>query len=183
MKVYLDTGVFVDYLIYRGITGHFLRKRGRRNRSVKQLHQDVSMCLHKIGKMHDGFTSSLTLYEAEEALYSYLWKSTKGVRYRKAHVIISSRNVPLQVLAIKDRYNLQILDLSEDIVERHVGETRLIRLGVRAADSLHMVTAILNDADILISTDLHLLALNKTFQNQKGKYIECLDTNKAKNVL
>ena len=183
MRVYLDTGVFVDYLIYRGHAGHFLRKRGRRNRSVKQLHQDVSDCLNKIGKMHEGFTSSLTLYEVEEALYSHLWRSAKGVKDRKTHVIISSRCVPEQVLAIRDRYNLEILSLSENIVKRHVGETRLKTLSIRAADSLHMVTAILNNADILVSTDSHLLNLNNVFQNQKGKYIQCLDTNNAKNVL
>ena len=183
MRVYLDTGVFVDYLIYRGHAGHFLRKRGRRNRSIRQLHQDVSECLDKIGKKHEGFTSSLTLYEVEEALYSNLWKSTKGVKNRKTHVIISSRDVPLQVLAIKDHYNLQILNLSEHIVKRHVGEIRLKMLGIRAADSLHMVTAIQNNTDILISTDLHLLNLNNVFQNPNGKYIQCLDTKDAKKTL
>lgn len=183
MRVYLDTGVFVDYLIYRGHAGLLLRTRGRRNRSVKQLHQDVSECLNKIGRKHDGFTSSLALYEAEEALYSKLWKSQRGIGGRKIHVIISSRNVPLQILAVKERYNLNILNLSENVMKRHVAEVSLQTKGIRAADSLHIVTAMLNNADIVISTDKHLLQHNNVFRNQNGKKIQCLDTNDVKKLL
>lgn len=183
MRVYLDTGVFVDYLIYRGHAGLLLRTRGRRNRSVKQLHQDVSECLNKIGNKHDGFTSSLALYEAEEALYSKLWKSHKGIGNRKIHVVIASRNVPFQMIAIKERYNLKILNLSEDIMKRHMVEISLQTKGIRAADSLHVVTAMLNNADIFITTDKHLLQHSNVFQNQNGNRMQCLDTNDAKKLL
>lgn len=183
MKVYLDTGVFVDYLIYRGHAGHLLRRRGRRNRTVQQLHQDVSECLDKIGKKHDGFTSSLTLYEAEETLFSRLVRSSRGIRNRKRFLVISSRSLSVQILAIKSFHNLRILDLSESVIRKHVQETQLQTRGIRAADSMHMATAILNNADIVITTDRHLLGLNKVFQNQNGKYIQCQDTNVAKNLL
>ena len=183
MRVYLDTGVFVDYLIYRGHAGYFLRKRGRRNRTIQQLHQDVSECLDKIGRAHNGLTSSLTLYEAEEALFSKLMKSSRGIKNRKKYVIMSSRSLSLQILAMKSHFNLQILDLSENVIEKQVRETGLQIRGIRAGDSLHIATAILNNADIIITTDRHLLNLHMVFQNQSGTYIQCLDTNVAKNLL
>jgi len=183
VRVYLDTGVFVDYLIYRGHAGQFLRKRGRRNRTVRQLHQDVSECLDKIGRAHHGFTSSLTLYEAEEALFSKLMKSCRGIKNRKKYVIISSRSLSVQILAIKSHFNLQIIDLSEHIIKKYVQETNLQIRGIRTADSLHMTTAILNNADIIVTTDRHLLRLDKVFQNRNGKQIKCLDTNIAKKLL
>ena len=183
MKVYLDTGVFVDYLIYRGHAGYFLRRRGRRNRTIQQLHQDVSECLDKIARKHDGFTSSLALYEAEETLFSRLMSFSKGIGNRRRFVIISSRSLSLQILTITSYHNLRILDLSENVFRRQLQETRLQMKGIRAADSLHMTTAILNNADIVITTDRHLLGLDKVFQNQNGTYIQCLDTNIAKNLL
>ena len=93
MKVYLDTGVFVDYLTYRGVAGFFLRTRGRRNRPVQVLAEDVSECLQRISSGHEGFTSSLTFYEVEEALYTRLLKSSKGIQDRTRYVIASSRSL------------------------------------------------------------------------------------------
>jgi len=183
MKIYLDTGVFVDYLSYRGHAGYFLRKRGRRNRTVEQLQLDASECLDKIGRSHIGFTSSLSLYEVEEALFSKLMKSSKGIKDREKYVISSSRSVVVQMLTIKEHYRLQILDLSENIFEKEAQEIDLQKRGIRSADSLHMATAILNDADIVITTDRHLLQLDGVFQNNNGKHIRCLDTNAAKNLL
>ena len=98
-------------------------------------------------------------------------------------MIISSRSLSVQILAIKSYYNLRILDLSESVVIKQVQETQLQIRGIRAADSLHIATAILNNVDIVITTDRHLLGLNRVFQNQNGKYIQCLDTNVAKNLL
>jgi predicted nucleic acid-binding protein len=183
VNVYLDTGVFVDYLIYRGHVGHFLRKRGRRNRTVQQLHLDVSECLDKIGKAHYGFTSCLTIYEAEEALFAHLMKSSKGIKNGKKFAVISSRSIGTQILVIKDYFKLQILDLSEDIIQKELKETDLQVRGIRAGDSLHVATAILNNADMIITTDYHLLALNGAFQNDAGKSIQCVDTNDARHLL
>jgi predicted nucleic acid-binding protein len=183
VKTYLDTGVFVDYLIYRGHAEFFLRTRGRRNRTVQQLSEDVSKCLNKIANKHEGFTSSLTLYEVEESLYSKLLKSSKGIEDRRRYIIISSRSLIIQMIAIMYYYNLQMLNLSEDIIRRQVQEIELQIRGIRAADSLHMATAILNNAEILITTDRHLLGLNNVFQNQNGIEIQCLDTNDAKRLL
>ena len=183
MKVYLDTGVFVDYLIYRGHAGIFLRTRGRRNRPVQQLSADVAECFKIIQNSHEGFTSSLTLYEAEDALYSRLLKSSKGIEDRKRYIITSARSLIIQIFTIMEVFDLRLLNLSEDIIKRQVQEIDLQIRGIRAADSLHMATAIIHNADIIISTDRHLLNLNEVFNNQNKKQIKCLDTNEAKNYL
>ena len=183
MRVYLDTGVFVDYLIYRGHVGHFLRKKGRRNRSVRQLQQDATECLAKIAKSHEGFTSCLTFCEAEEALFSQLKRASKGIKDGNRFAVVSSRSSGLQILMIRDLFGLKILDLSEDVVEKEMKETALQMRGMRAGDSLHLITAITNNAEVIITTDKHLLSVNGVFQNNIGRGIQCLDTNAAKNLL
>lgn len=183
MKAYLDTGVFIDYLIYRGHAGSFLREKGRRNRTKQQLSTDVTECLNKVQNSHEGFTSSLTLYEAEEALYLKLLKSSKGIEDRQRYIVSSSRSLIIQILAIMYQYNLQLLNLTEDIIKIQALNLELQIRGVRAADSLHMATAITNNADIIISTDKHLLNLNEIFENQNGTLIKCQDTYEAKNYL
>lgn len=183
MKAYLDTGVFIDYLIYRGHAGSFLREKGRRNRTIPQLSTDVAECLNKVQDSHEGFTSTLTLYEAEEALFSKLLKSSKGIEDRQRYIVSSSRNLIIQILAIMYQYDLQLLNLSEDIIRTQAQNLELQIRGVRAADSLHMATAITYNADLIISTDKHLLNLNEIFRNRNSTLIKCLDTNEAKNYL
>ena len=77
MRVYLDTGVFIDYLINRSHAGHYLRKGARRGRTPGQLNKDVVSCLSKIGRKHEGFTSCLALYELEDALFTELKNAYK----------------------------------------------------------------------------------------------------------
>lgn len=183
MRVYLDTGVFVDYLSYPGYLGSVLRKKGRRNRNVQQLQQDVTDCLNRIHRKHVGFTSCLAMYEAEEALFARLMKISKGVPNGRKFAIPSSRTLNIQVLMVKKHFNLKILDLTEDIFQKELQNISLQIIGIRAGDSLHMTTAILNDADMIITTDKHLMALDRTFSNSKSTPIRCLDTNDAKQIL
>jgi len=183
MKVYLDTGVFVDYLIFRGHAGYFLRKKGRRNRTIQELTNDALDCFNKIKSSHEGLTSSLTLYEIEESMYQELNKSSKGITDKKRFVISSSRCLIIQIMVIVDLYNLRILDLTNDIIMRSVQEIDFQLKGIRAADSLHILTAIKNNANLIISTDDHLIKLNEVFKNQSGKKIKCMDTDDAKRYL
>jgi hypothetical protein len=72
VKVYLDSGVFIDFLSGRGHAGSYLRSVDRRGRSPVRLLADAEACLAAILDRHDGMTSSLTCYEVEEALYREL---------------------------------------------------------------------------------------------------------------
>lgn len=183
MRVYLDTGVFVDYFVYHAHYGKLLRRKGRRNRTIQQLHQDVSECFNKIRTNHDGVTSCLTAYEAEDALFTETINSLKGVRDKRKMAVMSSCGITSQVMLVKQFFNLRMVDLTErEFVEKNK-QIDLQFKGIEAGDSLHIATAILTDADLIISTDRHLLALNNTLKNSAGTTIQCLDTNDAKQIL
>lgn len=183
MKVYLDTGVFIDYLIYRGHAGHFLRKKGRRKRSIQDLTNDALECFNKIKNSHEGFTSSLTLYEVEESMYQELCKSSTRIENRKLFIVSSSRSLIIQTMVIVNLYNLKILDLTEDIIIKSVQEIELQLKGIRAADSLHILTAINNNTEVNISTDGDIIKLDEVFKNKDGVKIKCMDTDVAKSYL
>ena len=70
MRVYIDTGIFIDFLVTRGHSGAYLRTAPRRGRAPDQLANDAEECLQRIARTHTGLTSALTLYEAEEALFT-----------------------------------------------------------------------------------------------------------------
>jgi hypothetical protein len=68
MRAYLDSGIFLDYLIGRGHAGAYLRTADRRGRLPAQLGEDAEACLTLLAAKHEAFTSSLTCYEVEEAM-------------------------------------------------------------------------------------------------------------------
>ncbi len=80
-------------------------------------------------------------------------------------------------------YNLSVLDLTAAIVERQMRESQLQRLSVRSADALHMASAIVFDANIVLTGDSDLLGLNNQLSNSSGNPIRCVDTNTALGIL
>lgn len=183
MRVYLDTGVFIDYLINRSHAGHYLRKGARRGRTPRQLNEDVVSCLSKIGRKHEGFTSCLALYELEDALFTELKKVYKGSSHLNTIIIPSARAAVVQGMRVAQTYNIKFLDLSESIVRMQTREVDLQLHGIMAADSLHVVTAIQADADLIISTDRHIQKLDNLFRNIRGSQIGCVDTDVALTLL
>lgn len=183
MRVYLDTGVFIDYFIDRSHAGHYLRKGGRRGRTPKKLHKDVVSCLNRISRKHEGFTSCLALYELEHALVTELKKVYKGSSHLTPFIISSARSAVVQGMTVAQIYNVKLLDVSEKIVLKQLQEVTLQLRGIMAADSLHVVTAVQADADIIISTDTHIHKLDNIFQNRRGSHIRCVDTDVALNLL
>ena len=182
--MYLDTGVFYDYLIYRSMMGGVVRTRGRRNRSINQLSQDVEDCLKSFRRnAHDVFTSSITFLEVEESIYERLRRTLPSVDDRHKYLIMSSRPNILQVITICNQYNIDIINFSIDLARKSVENCQLQSLGIRARDTIHLVSAIDVNADLVISTDRHLLNLNRQITNANGNPIQCLDTNDAKNIL
>ncbi len=80
-------------------------------------------------------------------------------------------------------YDLLVLDLTAAIVERQMREGQLQRLGVRSADSLHMASAIVFGAEIVLTGDRRLLSLNNQLRNSSGDLIKCVDTDTALSIL
>jgi predicted nucleic acid-binding protein len=183
MRVYLDTGVFIDYLINRSHAGHYLRKGARRGRTPRKLNKDVVSCLSKIRRKHEGFTSCLALYELEHALVTELKNVYKGSSHLNSFIIASARPAVVQGMRVTQIYNIKLLDLTENIVLKQVHEVSLQFHGIMAADSLHVVTAIQANADMIISTDTHIQKLDNLLRNSRGSQIRCVDTDVALSLL
>jgi hypothetical protein len=183
MNVYFETGPFLDYLSRRGHVGPILRPGERRGRSVEHLAEDAEDCFKKAQAHHNAVTSSITLYEVENALYLALSKESAGLSDRQRYLITSARSVAIQVLSVVAFHSVDVLPLTQAVFEWAVTELELHRRGIKAADSLHVASASTSDADVIITADDDILKLDKVFTNNRGKPIRCIDSDVGKDLL
>jgi predicted nucleic acid-binding protein len=181
--VYLDSGVFIDYLIGRGHTSSFLRASERRGRAPERLLADAEACFSAIVQQHEGITSSLTCYEVEEAMYRELRRSTTEVPNVDRFIIPAARAVILQTLVTIELFNVILLDLTAAVVTAQCDNIELQKRGIRAADALHLTTALAHGAQVFITTDNALIALDNAFENNQGVRLRCVDTDNALTLL
>ena len=179
MRVYLDTGVFIDYLSTRGHTNAILRSAGRRGRAPEEIAVDAERLFEKVSSTHTGATSCLTYYEVEEALYRLLAQSAKGVSRADTLLIPAARSIITQVQIVVELFNLSVLDLTSGTVRLQLQQLDLQTRGIRAADALHAASAIAFDVDLLVSTDDALLHLEGILVNSRGRKILWRDTDSA----
>jgi predicted nucleic acid-binding protein len=177
VRVYYDTGVFIDYLSVRGNT--ILRTAGRRGRTPARIAADAKRLFEVVRRAHVGATSCLTYYELEEALYKQLAQSAKGIPRANTLLVPLARDFTAQVQIIVDLFEISVLDLSSTAVRAQLQNPELRSRGVRAADALHAETAIAFDADLIVSTDKELLQLDAVLSNPRGGKILCRDTDAA----
>ena len=183
MRVYLDTGLFLDYLAPRSHAGTFLRTANRRGRNINDLSEDAAKCLACISKMHEGMTSCLILYEVEHTMYEKLKVLSTGLTNHHRYLITSARSLTIQILSMVRYHGIRILELSQSIFEKAASELELQNRAVRIADSIHMATAMMNSADVIVSADDHLLGLDCVFKNPNGDQIRCVETDVALTLL
>ena len=179
MRVYFDTGVFIDYLSTRGNTNAVLRSSGRRGRAPSEIAIDAERLFEKVSRAHIGATSCLTYYEVEEALYRLLAQSAKGISSAGTLLIPAARSITTQVQIVVELFNVAVLDLTSGTVRLQLQQLDLQTRGVRAADALHAASAIAFDAELLVSTDDALLQLDGILVNAQGGKILCRDTDSA----
>lgn len=179
MRVYIDTGVFLDYLALRGHAGGYVRTAGRRGRTVQQLSTDAAECLKRINSHHDGYTSSLTLHEVENVMYASIKSLSSALSDRNRYLVTSARSLTMQVLSVVWFYDIRVIDLTKTTFEKVVAEIELQKRAIEAGDSIHVVTALTEDVDLIVSSDEDILNLDKVFQNTRGNKIRCLDTDTA----
>jgi predicted nucleic acid-binding protein len=179
VRVYFDTGVFLDYLSPRGNTTALLRSTDRRGRQPTTLAEDAEKLFETVSRQHIGATSCLTYYEVEEALYRLLAQSAKGVSHADTFLIPVARAITTQVQIMVDLFNISVLDLTGATIRLQLQLVPLQTRGIRAADSLHMATAISFDADLVVSADDALLQLDGLLRNSRGDAINCRDTDTA----
>jgi predicted nucleic acid-binding protein len=177
VRVYFDTGVFIDYLGTRGNTNAILRSSGRRGRTPADMAVDAERLFERVSRAYTGATSCLTYYEVEEALYRLLAQSAKGVSNAATLLIPAARSITTQVQIVIELFNISVLDLTSGTVRLQLQQLDLQTRGIRAADSLHAATAIAFDADLIVSTDDALLHLDGILTNTRGSKIVCRDTD------
>ncbi|GCA92762.1 hypothetical protein [Microcystis aeruginosa] len=117
MKIYLDTGVFIDYLSPLILGGINLRPRNRRGRTPAQLSQDAESVLKKIASSHLAATSSLTYYEVEEALFKQFTSVTIGMENASNFRVLAARSIVVQTFNVVRFFGITALDLTSTIVE------------------------------------------------------------------
>ena len=183
MRVYFDTGVFIDYLSTRGSANALLRSSKRRGRGPVEIAADAERLFETVNRAHVGATSCLTYYEVEEALYRLLAQSTKGISRAHTLLIPAARSITTQVQIVVELFNVSVLDLTSGTVRLQLQQVDLQTRGIRAADALHAATAIAFDADLLVSTDDALLSLDGMLVNSQGRKIICRDTDLALQLL
>ncbi len=90
--------------------------------------------------------------------------------------------MPQTVTAVR-LFGISVLDLSAAIVEAQLNNMDLYIRGIRAADALHVATAINFDAEVLISVDNDVLQLDGVITNKSGNFIKFCDTDIALTIL
>lgn len=183
MRVYFDTGVFIDFLSAFGNWNAVLRSSGRRGRTPSEIARDAERLFEKVNRVHAGATSCLTYYEVEEALYRLLKQPAKGVSRADTFLIPVARSITAQVQIIVEQFDISVLDLTSGTVRIQLQQLDLQTHGIRAADALHAASAIAFDAGLLISTDEALLSLDGILVNAQGRKILCRDTDSALQLL
>jgi predicted nucleic acid-binding protein len=178
-KVYVDTGVFIDYLSPLALGGAGLRRAPRRGRSPQALSADAAALLTKIAAAHCGATSCLAYFETEEALHRVWRASTKGRAHSSLICALAARSIVPQVALAIHFFKLQELALTPAIVARQFALPILHAQGIRAGDALHICTALDFGADVIVSADDDLLQLDQQLSNAHGTMIRCVDTDRA----
>ncbi len=112
MRVYFDTGVFIDYLSALGNMNAILRSSARRGRTPAAIAEDAQRLFERVGRVHLGATSCLTYYEVEEALYRLLAQSAKGAPRADTFLIPAARSITTQVQIVIELFNISVLDLT-----------------------------------------------------------------------
>ena len=84
---------------------------------------------------------------------------------------------------VVELFNISVLDLTSGTIRLQLQQLELQTRGVRAADALHVASAIAFDADLLVSTDDALLQLDGILMSGQGRNILCRDTDSATKLL
>jgi predicted nucleic acid-binding protein len=180
VKVYLDSGVFIDLLNGRGDTTSYLRSTKRRGRDPERLRADAEKCFAAILDRHSGATSTLTCWEVEEAMYGELVRRSPEATVADRRVFVpAARLLVTQTLGTADSFKIKLSDLTRAVFVAQSRNVELQDRGIRAADALHITTAIAEGAELLITTDSNLIRLDNAFENSAGATLRCVDTDQA----
>ena len=183
MKVYLDTGFFIDYLLFRSPLVSTLRSGDRRGRDPARLSRDAEECMSRLRRSHDTFTSAFMLHEAERTLFDSLSVAARGMSDKYRFLVMSARALSAQVLATTQVAGIAIVPLGSDDFLEAYALRELDALSILPADALHVVAARRLDAEVVVTGDRDLLRCDGKVANSLGKPMRCVDTDEALAIL
>lgn len=109
--------------------------------------------------------------------------SATGVPHAAKYLIPSARSAITQTLMTIEIFGIEFVGLNQGVVLAQCQDIGLQMKGVRAADALHVTTARLHDADLILSADAGILDLDGDLKTISGKALRCLDTDAALGLL
>jgi predicted nucleic acid-binding protein len=182
VRVYLDTGPFIDYLSSRSPLALPLRAGGRKDRDRARLSNDAEECLKRL-RFHEALTSAFTVHEAERTLFDDLNRGSKGVSDKYRYLVMSARNLSAQVLTAANYFGITVAALRETELRELIAGRDIESRSIRPADSLHIATARRRNVDLIVTGDGDLLSCDRVFQNRSGTLMRCVDTDEALSLL
>jgi predicted nucleic acid-binding protein len=183
---YVDTSIFIDYFVGRRDDAAILRETPRRQRLPAQLSNDADQCLRKLTAPHSIITSALTFYEVEEAMLRALAKAGSALTGRRPadkFLVPAARVVLEQMFATSEVFGIKVVDLTLTTVSAQRLNHELTVSGIRSADALHISSALLHDADVMITGDKRLVSLDSRLRTTSGNALRILDTDAALNYI
>jgi len=180
MRVYFDSGPFLDYLRFRSELVSQLRLKSRRGRSQAQISTDLEECLRKLsGTDHASFTSALTLVELEDTLQKDLRRKAKGLPLpnKSYFFLLDGRALLDYVVSVCQFHQIKIVDLQPAHIGLVLGTAEMKARKLSFRDSLHIACAVLLDCRAILTTDSGVLKVDNVFRNSKGDLVRCLDSD------
>jgi predicted nucleic acid-binding protein len=116
-------------------------------------------------------------------MYSRLRKLSKGISNASLFIIPNARSEMIQVMTAVDLFGLALLNITPEIVRSTWSTPDLQTKGIRAADAIHIATAAAYDADLFVSADFRVTALDGVLHNSSGHSMRCIDSDVALTVV
>jgi hypothetical protein len=76
-------------------------------------------------------------------------------------------------------FNISVIDLTAKIIREQCANVDLQVHGIRAVDALYVTTALVNDADMIITGDDHIISIDGSLSTTSGGTLRCVDTDSA----
>lgn len=171
MKVYFDTVFFIDYFSSRSIVTRTFRTRNRKGRTTGQLQSDAEDLLIKL-KNHDGMTSICSIQEYSELQVKFTTDYLSGAINKKLGSRIVMRYESSKLMTLCKQSNISLIECTEQIIDDTLSKIQYNHLGF--IDAIHIRTAELNNADIMVTGDDELIKNTGNF----GK-LQIVDSDQA----
>lgn len=175
MIVYLDTGFFIDYFSRRSMVAVNLRTKSRRGRKVDQI-QKESETIMKNSRSHELITSVITGLEYSDNAYDELKKFSSGLPDINIETIMKTKAETAVFYKRCEMENIKLVSLDEKILLNALRNPEYDELEIN--DAIHVQTARINKATIIVSADSDLLKHDSVFYNMR-----ILDTDGALKLL